>query len=139
MLTYRASYPRGLGAVRQARLALVGFAATCGFSGGVLADLESAVGEALANAAEHGERNALTGFDVSATFANGQMVIDVKDYGAGFDSVAALNEGRPDASGNRGFGIFLMRTLMDEIAYSDCGSRVQLVKRLGEGTVQSSL
>ena len=27
------------------------------------------------------------------------------------------------------FGIFLMRRLMDEVAYSDRGARVQLVKR----------
>src|SRR5665213_2356364 len=130
MLTYRASLPRGLGAVRRARRAVIDFAAQCGFDDGLLDDVESAVGEALANAAEHGDCAA--GFDVMATFEDARLVIEVKDHGAGFDCGSALERANaPDASGNRGFGIFLMRTLMDEVAYSDCGSRIQLVKRLG--------
>jgi anti-sigma regulatory factor (Ser/Thr protein kinase) len=130
MLTYRASLPRGLGAVRQARRAVIDFAAQCGFDDGILDDVESAVGEALANAAEHGD--CAEGFDVTATFENAKLVIEVKDHGIGFDCGAALERANtPDASGSRGFGIFLMRTLMDEVAYSDCGSRIQLIKRLG--------
>jgi anti-sigma regulatory factor (Ser/Thr protein kinase) len=130
MLTYRASLPRGLGAVRRARRALIDFAAQCGFDNGVLADVESAAGEALANAVEHGD--CAEGVDVMATFDGVRLVIEVKDHGIGFDCGPALERANaPDTSGNRGFGIFLMRTLMDEVAYSDCGSRIQLVKRLG--------
>jgi anti-sigma regulatory factor (Ser/Thr protein kinase) len=130
MLTFRASLPRGLGAVRQARRAVIDFAVQCGFDDGVLSDVESAVGEALANAAEHGDAGA--GFDVSATFEDERLVIEVKDHGGGFDCGAALARANtPDASGSRGFGIFLMRSLMDEVAYSDRGSCIQLVKRLG--------
>jgi anti-sigma regulatory factor (Ser/Thr protein kinase) len=130
MLTYRASHPRGLGAVRQARRALIDFAAQCGFDDGILDDVESAVGEALANAAEHGNSNASAGFDVSATFDDARLTIEIKDNGAGFDTASALQHANPDAVGNRGFGIFLMRMLMDEVAYSDRGSRIHLVKRL---------
>lgn len=131
MLTYRASLPRGLGAVRKARRGVIDFAAHCGFGDGSLDDVESAVGEALANAAEHGD--AAEGFDVTATFENARLVIEVKDHGVGFDCGAALQRpNAPDGAGERGFGIFLMRRLMDEVAYSDCGSRIQLVKRLGE-------
>jgi serine/threonine-protein kinase RsbW len=129
MRSYRASLPRGLGAVRHARRAVIDFAAQCGFDDGILDDVESAVGEALANAAEHGD--AAGGLDVSATFENSQLVIVVKDHGRGFDCGAALHGPPPDADGNRGFGIFLMRTLMDEVAYSDRGSCIQLVKKLG--------
>jgi anti-sigma regulatory factor (Ser/Thr protein kinase) len=138
MLTYRASLPRGLGAVRQARRALIDFAAQCGFDNGVLDDVESAVGEALANAAEHGD--CAQGIDIMATFDQSRLVIEVKDHGVGFDCGAALERASaPDANGNRGFGIFLMRTLMDEVAYSDCGSRIQLVKRLGARASVSAL
>jgi serine/threonine-protein kinase RsbW len=136
MLTYRASLPRGLGAVRQARLALIAFAAQCGFTDGILDDVESAVGEALANAAEHGDAS---GFDVIATFENAQLIVEVKDHGRGFDCGAALERpNTPDATGSRGFGIFLMRTLMDEVAYSDCGSRIQLIKRLAQQTAATA-
>jgi anti-sigma regulatory factor (Ser/Thr protein kinase) len=69
------------------------------------------------------------GFDVTATYDDARLVIEVKDQGRGFDSEQALNSEAPDAEGMRGFGIFLMRQLMDEIAYTDCGSRIQLVKR----------
>jgi anti-sigma regulatory factor (Ser/Thr protein kinase) len=138
MLTYRASLPRGLGAVRQARRDVINFAEQCGFSDGVLDDVERAVGEALANAAEHGDCS--EGFDVTATFEDAQLVIEVKDHGSGFDCLAAMNRtNTPNAGGTRGFGIFLMRTLMDEVAYSDCGSRIQLVKRLGRRAVATAL
>jgi anti-sigma regulatory factor (Ser/Thr protein kinase) len=127
---YRASHPRGYGSVRQARRALFAFAAECGFRDTALSDIETAAGEALANAAEHGDREASSGFDVLATFEDGRLVIEIKDHGAGFDS-AALEHAVPDAAGNRGFGIYLMRTLMDEVAYSEHGSCIHLVKRLG--------
>lgn len=137
MVTYRASLPRGLGAVRRARLAVIKFAAGCGFDNGILADVESAVGEALANAAEHGD--ASEGFDVTATFENARLVVEVKDHGRGFDCGAALERvNMADASGNRGFGIFLMRTLMDEVVYSDRGSRIQLIKRLTQRTAATA-
>jgi anti-sigma regulatory factor (Ser/Thr protein kinase) len=137
MVTYRASHGRGYGSVREARRALIAFAASCGFGNGVLDDVESAVGEALANAVEHGNCDGANGFEVFATFENERLVVEVKDYGAGFDCQRLLECAAPDAAGSRGFGIFLMRTLMDEVAYSDRGSRIQLVKRLGERTVSA--
>jgi anti-sigma regulatory factor (Ser/Thr protein kinase) len=109
---------------------LVAFAERCGFRGTPLSDVENAAGEALANAAEHGNRDGGSGFDVSATFDGRQLVIEIKDHGAGFDCAAALASPAPDCHGNRGYGIFLMRRLMDDVVYSEAGSRIQLVKRL---------
>lgn len=131
---YRASHPRGYGSVRPARHALSAFAASCGFRGTILSDVESAAGEALANAAEHGDRESTATIDVAATFDGTRLVIEIEDHGAGFDCNAALEraERQPPGSGTRGYGIYLMRTLMDEVAYSDCGSRIQLVKRLDD-------
>lgn len=133
---YRASHPRGYGSVRQARRAISDFAASCGFAGTLLWDVESAAGEALANAAEHGDGEASQGFDVAATFDGTRLVIEIEDHGAGFDCGAALEGSKAEPSGNhnRGFGIFLMRTLMDEVAYSERGSRIQLVKRIDSPT-----
>jgi serine/threonine-protein kinase RsbW len=132
MQTYRASHARGYGAVRGARRALVEFVASCGFRGELLCDVESAVGEALANAAEHGDGDSLTHVDVYATFDGTRLAIDVDDHGIGFDCMAALQRPAPDGAGERGFGIHLMRTLMDEVDYSASGTRVRLVKRLGD-------
>jgi len=140
MQTYRASHPRGYGSVRAARRALSAFAAGCGFCGAALSDVESAIGEALANAAEHGDRECSTGVDVAATFDGTRLVIEIQDHGTGFDCNAALERSGRQPPGNsvRGFGIFLMRTLMDEVAYSERGSRIQLVKRLDTRTAVSA-
>jgi serine/threonine-protein kinase RsbW len=137
MQTYRASHARGYGAVRNARRGLIDFVATCGFQDQLLADVESAAGEALANAAEHGDGASTIDVDVWATFDGTSLVIEVDDHGIGFDGAAALKHSGPDPTGDRGFGIFLMRTLMDEVAYSARGTRVQLVKR-APGPVRSA-
>ena len=129
MQTYRACHSRGYGAVRNARRTLIEFVASCGFCGELLADVESAAGEALANAAEHGEGASTVDVDVCATFDGSRLVIEVDDHGIGFDCATELTRADPDVAGDRGFGIFLMRRLMDEVAYSDRGARVQLVKR----------
>jgi anti-sigma regulatory factor (Ser/Thr protein kinase) len=136
MRTYRASHPRDYGSVRTARRAVSAFAASCGFYGTLLSDVESATGEALANAAEHGDGESSPGIDVAVTFDGTQLVIEIEDHGAGFDCSTALerSECQPAGSATRGFGIFLMRTLMDEVAYSERGSRIQLVKRLDNQT-----
>ena len=138
MLKYRATLPNGYNSVRQARRALRRFAETCGFRDTPLADVENAAGEALANAAEHGDGTGSPGFDISATFDGDRLVIEIDDHGRGFDAAAVLAQPRPNAAGHRGFGVFLMRTLMDEVAYSERGARIQLVKRLDDRTLTSS-
>jgi serine/threonine-protein kinase RsbW len=138
MLTYRATLPRGFGSVRKARRALHTFAQTCGFRDTTLADVESAVGEALANAAEHSGAASERGLDVAATFDGQRLVIEICDHGPGFDTRTALARRSLDPAACRGFGIFLMRTLMDEVAFSERGSCIQLVKRLDEPSVTSS-
>jgi anti-sigma regulatory factor (Ser/Thr protein kinase) len=138
MLTFQASLPRGFNSVRQARRALRTFAETCGFRGTPLADVENAAGEALANAAEHADGSGSAGFDIWASFDGDRLVIEIDDHGAGFDTAAVLARPAPDTGGYRGFGVFLMRTLMDEVAYYERGSRVQLIKRLDERPLTSS-
>jgi anti-sigma regulatory factor (Ser/Thr protein kinase) len=128
MKNYRATYPCGYGSVRKARHALIAFAALCGFESDELIDIESAAGEALANAAEHGDRTASAGFSVNATCDDADLVIEIKDHGAGFDADAVVFS-VPEPLAVRGHGIYLMRMLMDEVAYSERGTRVRLVKR----------
>jgi hypothetical protein len=82
----------------------VAFAQTAGFDGAELQELELAVGEALANAVEHGHAPGGS-IEISASCQNDVLVIEVKDYGRGFEAwenPAAIP--RP-ASSPRGFGI----------------------------------
>jgi serine/threonine-protein kinase RsbW len=108
----------------------VRFAADCGFDGQALHDIECAVGEALANATEHGHREGAAGFEVVVRLSDGALIVEIQDSGAGFDRPEAHQAARPLSSAPRGFGIFLMRELMDEITYSEGGTRVRMIKRL---------
>lgn len=98
------------------------------FRGAELCDIESAVGEALANCAEHGHVNG-TLIDVRCRFAGGALTIEISDAGKGFDRWNATDFLKPLATASRGYGTYIMRRLMDEIEYSDRGRRVRLVKR----------
>jgi serine/threonine-protein kinase RsbW len=109
---------------RLARYAVVSVAEACGFYGEPLFDIETAVGEALTNAIEHG--NKLRGrFLVSASYEHGRLTVEVRDAGAGFSEAE-----RDESVEHRGFGIVLMRALVDRISFHDGGRCVRLEKRL---------
>jgi anti-sigma regulatory factor (Ser/Thr protein kinase) len=124
---FRARFPNTRRAAAFARRSLVAHLAACGFAGTDLADIETAVGEALANAAEHGHR-AESGFEVRVHVNNDRVVIEIQDEGGGFSTAPATISPPQDAP--RGFGIFLMRHLMDEVAFDERGTCVRLTKRL---------
>jgi anti-sigma regulatory factor (Ser/Thr protein kinase) len=127
---FRARFPCTYRSVVEARRGLIAYIRSYGFADPVLADIECAIGEALANAAEHGFRDGTT-FDVVARTDGDCLIVDVQDDGPGFPHAAAPMDAQPPASGSpRGFGIYIMRSLMDEIAYSDRGRRITLKKRL---------
>lgn len=129
MLEYRARFPNTHGAAVNARHALLDFARLAGFVGIALDDIESAVGEALANAAEHGHREA-SAFSVHAKVEARTLIVEVRDSGPGFRSWKAVDFLRPMSDAPRGFGIFIMRALMDTVEYSEGGSCVRLTKKL---------
>jgi serine/threonine-protein kinase RsbW len=124
---FRARFPNTRRAAAFARRSLIAHIASYGYPDGDLADIETAVGEALANAAEHGHR-ADSGFEVRVYVERDRIVIEVQDEGGGFRPEAGSSQPGHDAP--RGFGIFLMRHLMDEVHYDDRGSCVRLTKRL---------
>jgi serine/threonine-protein kinase RsbW len=125
----RKSYPPSGQSVRRARRDVVEFAASCGFSGQALDDIEVAVGEGLANAVEHGVRGD-GGFVVMVRVENGSLVIEIKDDGRGFDHGKVCAAAHPPVEALRGFGTFIMRELMDAVQYSEAGTRLELRKRL---------
>lgn len=93
-----------------------------------LADLEQAVGEAIANAVEHGYREG-SYFEIRAKLEGTALRIEVEDDGTGF---VPLNMSEPRST--RGFGITVMRTLVDRVTFLKRGRVVRLEKRVAKLT-----
>lgn len=95
-------------------------------SHGTLADVEYAVGEALANSAEHGGGSIVT---LSCWHDGEKVVVEVSDRGGGFEPyLRDLSRG----SNDRGFGLHLMHALSDGVEFFDGGRRVRVHKQLRE-------
>jgi anti-sigma regulatory factor (Ser/Thr protein kinase) len=115
-------------AVREAREAVVDYARLCGFSSQATIDIALGVGEALANAVEHGNKD-LGFIGITCRFENGELSVEILDEGPGFD-VRAVSKKRRDPEAVRGFGISIMRSVMDGVEYEKNGTCVRLSKRL---------
>lgn len=114
------------------RLTVSGIANKIGFSLDDIEDIKVAVSEACTNAIKHSlDDKFLVQFSV---LENG-LTIEVEDKGTGYD-VESLQE--PDLTNPKenGLGLFIIKTLMDEvstISNSDVGTRVKMTKYLGVG------
>lgn len=120
-------YPCHAGFARLARRGLREFAVRCGFTGEALDDIESAAGEAVANAVEHGHHPE-KGVSVKARCLDNGILIEVHDNGPGFKG--DLRDRNRRRIMPRGYGIRLMTTLMDAVEFTDNGRRVRLTKFL---------
>jgi len=125
--TYRATFTNEPRNVALARNSIASFARLCGFDDEAAADIRLAAGEALSNASEYGRGRRNGGFSVSCSFQDDEMRIEIQDSGEGFDAPADASEIGPDDR-NRGFGIFIMRRLMDSVTFAKNGTRVKLVR-----------
>lgn len=114
------------------RLTVSGIANKIGFSLDDIEDIKVAVSEACTNAIKHSlDDKFLVQFSV---LENG-LTIEVEDKGTGYD-IESLQE--PDLTNPKesGLGLFIIKTLMDEvstISNSDVGTRVKMTKYLGVG------
>jgi serine/threonine-protein kinase RsbW len=96
-------------------------------------EIEIAVLEALANAVIHGNNeNPEKKVHLTCRCSmDGEVSIVVRDEGEGFDSQAV-----PDPTELRGLllshgrGLYLMRTLMDEVSFAENGTVVRMRKRM---------
>lgn len=130
MRQYRARYDATAASVVAARQAIVAFAAACGFAAKELHDIEVAAGEAISNAIEHGNR-AQGPVDLNCAFDGATLAVEVSDRGPGFANVVEPTPGAPPSF--RGWGLFLMKSLMDRVTYSQNGGTVRLEKQLPRG------
>ncbi len=88
------------------------------------------VTEALANAVLYGGSGGDKRVRVELRAEPGEIRVRVSDSGAGFDPAGVPDPRLPaNISKSTGRGIFIMRALMDEVAYSGEGSAVTLVLR----------
>lgn len=115
-----------------ARIRFAAYLSACALDAEWSQDVILAVGEALANAAEHGHRPngtiSVNARRISESDDIEQFHIEISDDGHGFGLNQHLTA--PDVSGSRGFGIYIMRSIMDSVEFHDGGRRVVLRKRL---------
>jgi len=91
--------------------------------------------EACTNAIQHGHHaDASKLVDVAFEIKKDELVITVRDEGEGFRPVGEGEMTPPDLLATRGRGIYIMRSMMDEVefGYSE-GTFVRLVKRRSSG------
>lgn len=94
-------------------------------------DIEMALREALANAVIHGNGNdsCKSVYVICRCYMDGEVSVTVRDQGRGFDSNAVLD---PTWLENllftHGRGIYLMKTLMDEVSFEEGGAVVRIRK-----------
>ena len=99
---------------------------------GTEAEIEMALHESLANAVIHGngENSCKHVYVTCRCYMDGEVSITVRDGGRGFDSNALQD---PTLLENllftHGRGIYLMKTLMDEVSFEEGGAVVTMRKK----------
>jgi serine/threonine-protein kinase RsbW len=125
---FRAAFSGERRNVPLARNAIAGFARICGFSSEEIADIRIASGEALSNAVEHGYNHRSSGFSVRCSFDDEALTIEIRDNGDGFLPPSAPVSNATTEETERGFGILLMRRLMDRVSFEHNGTCVRLTR-----------
>ena len=128
----RQSFPSEIYAISPFVDQLMLFIAKSRNNDGTEQDIEIALNEALGNAIVHGNRNDphKRVYVTCRCTAEGEVSIMVQDEGRGFDGHTLPD---PVASENRlrtsGRGIYLMKTLMDEVRFEKGGTVVHMCKK----------
>ncbi|MGD0968266.1 MAG: ATP-binding protein [Candidatus Aquilonibacter sp.] len=125
---FRAAFSGERRNVPLARNAIAGFARICGFTLEEIADIRIASGEALSNAVEHGSNRRSSGFSVRCSFDEDELTIEIRDNGDGFLATSTITSSESPEEPERGFGILLMRRLMDRVSFEKNGTCVRLTR-----------
>lgn len=117
--------------VALARLSVAAVASRLNFSIDEIEDIKLAVAEACTNAIQHAHGS--PHIEIKCEAAGGGLRLSVRDYGRGtHPEHIRSRELNDERSG--GLGVFLIRSLMDEVDYDvhpDRGTLLVMVKRLG--------
>lgn len=117
--------------VSIARLAASVISNTVGFNIEEIDDIKVAVGEACNNAVLHGKSEEEV-YEINFMLSDEKIHIEVKDNGIGFDEEKYEEPDLDNLKGN-GLGIYIMKSLMDEVdilANNNEGTTLKLVKYL---------
>ena len=129
MKTFKRRYQSNLASVSKARREVTSFAHGCRLLSCDINDIALATGEACNNAAEHGH---VSGghFIVICSYKDGEFSVEVADEGCGFDPVGKGECIDPHRLGIRGLGIFIMKSLMDDVCFTmkGAGTSVKMMK-----------
>jgi serine/threonine-protein kinase RsbW len=134
---YQLHLPSTLGGEKVAMDFVASVAKNMSFPADRVEDLKTAVAEACMNAIEHGNRlDASMKVGISLTIDKDRLQIAVQDEGAGIGQVPPTT---PDidskiegTSDTRGWGIFLIKSLMDEVTFESTpeGNVVKMIIHL---------
>lgn len=93
-------------------------------------DIKLCLNEALVNAIKHGNKfNPKLYVAVDIEGDHRRLTVSVEDEGQGFDFNNVPDPTKPDKlEGKSGRGVFLIKKLMDEVDFFDCGRRIRMVK-----------
>jgi len=122
-------FPSSVSFVREVVAEVVEACERLAFSGSrATLNLRVAVGEALSNAILYGNREDPQKLvRVSAALHPGSAEVTISDEGPGFDPGAIADPTRPENRGrSHGRGLFLLRSLADEVRFNDRGNSVTL-------------
>lgn len=128
----RLELPSRVGLVRDAVSEVVEACERLAFAGSrATLNLRVALGEAVANAILYGNaEDPGKRVRVTASFQPGRAVVTVADEGPGFDPASVLDPTRPEnRDRSHGRGLFLLRSLADEVRFNEAGNAVTLVLR----------
>jgi serine/threonine-protein kinase RsbW len=113
--------PAALHALPQGVTFVADYASAAGFSPARVAEIEMAVGKALTNICTHAYPGSEGDVEVQCTHDAGpRLCIDIIDRGVPFDPLAVPPpdlHADPAERSTGGLGIFLLRTMVDEMTY----------------------
>lgn len=120
---FHIAFPNTAAGTTEARYQMVGFIRAFRLPPEFVADVEVVVGEALANAAEHGYRARGT-IIIDAKLTEQYLEATVADDGPGFFHRGPRPLQHPPAYSPRGYGTFLMHALADQLEFRNDGRTV---------------
>ncbi len=122
--------------IRTIRRTIAEFAGLIDMPPQAIEEVEIAASEAASNVVRHaycGQPECSHPIRVKCTYKAGDLIIEIIDKGSGFTVPSRQQTHELDLSRDGGFGIMLIRCLMDKVSFSSqaSGTRVRMAKRAG--------
>jgi serine/threonine-protein kinase RsbW len=127
--------PNVLGFEKVAMACVASVASNLGFDNARVEDLKSAVAEACINAITHGNKmDSASRVGIFVIIETSSLEVVVRDNGRGIGEIAVpvIEEQVEGRNRDRGWGIFLMRNLVDEVKFEQMptgGNAVKMILR----------